>query len=286
MSTRPTFYILDAFSLIFQVFHALPDMTAPDAKPVKAVFGIFRDLLNLLRDQKPDYLAAAFDGPGPVFRSEIFADYKANRKEMPDDLVPQIPIIRRVFEGFQVPVFIEPMFEADDIIATLTMRALERGMDVLIATADKDARQLIGDHVGIYNIRKNKVMDAAGLLEDWGIRPDQVVDFLSLTGDSVDNVPGVPGIGPGFASTFLREFGTLDYLLENPGEGEGRQETAGPPRPQGDRPPRPAACRLENRPADLDRLGCRQDSRPERQRPESPVRRVRIPSVQRRARAG
>ena len=199
-------------------------MTGPAGQPTEAVFGIFRDMLNLLRDKKPDYLAVAFDGPGPVFRSDIFAEYKANRKEMPIDLVPQIPVIRRLFDGFRVPVFMEPTVEADDVIATLARRALERGLEVLIVTADKDARQLIGDHVGIYNIRKNKVMDSAGLLEEWGIRPDQVVDFLALTGDSVDNVPGVPGIGPGFASTFLREFGTLDNLLENPGKVKGAKK--------------------------------------------------------------
>ena len=196
-------------------------MTSPAGQPTEAVFGIFRDLLNLLRDKKPDYLAAAFDGPGPVFRSEIFAEYKATRKEMPVDLVPQIPVIRTVFEGFRVPVFMEPMMEADDLIATLARRGEERGLDVLIVTADKDARQLISDQIRIYNIRKNTVMDAAGLADDWGIRPDQVVDYLALTGDSVDNVPGVPGIGPGFASTFLKEFGTLENLLENPGRVKG-----------------------------------------------------------------
>jgi DNA polymerase I len=227
MSTRPTFYILDAFSLIFQVFHAIRGpretsaMTSPSGQPTEAIFGIFRDLLNLLRDKQPDYLAAAFDGPGPVFRSDIFAEYKATRKEMPVDLVPQIPVIRTLFEGFRVPVFIEPLMEADDVIATLARRGEERGLDVFIATADKDARQLISDQVRIYNIRKNTVLDAAGLEQDWGIRPDQVVDYLALTGDSVDNVPGVPGIGPGFASTFLKEFGTLDNLLANPGRVKG-----------------------------------------------------------------
>ena len=123
MANRPTFYILDAFSLIFQVFHAIPEMTGPAGQPTQAVFGIFRDMLNLLRDRKPDYLAAAFDGAGPVFRSDIFAEYKANRAEMPDDLVPQIPVIRRVFEGFRVPVLMEPGMEADDVIATLARRA-------------------------------------------------------------------------------------------------------------------------------------------------------------------
>ena len=202
MAQRPTFYILDAFSLIFQVFHAIPEMSGPAGQPTQAVFGIFRDMLNLLRDRKPDYLAAAFDGEGPVFRSEIYPDYKANRAAMPADLVPQIPVIRRVFEGFGVPVLVVPGMEADDIIATLARRGEERGMDVFICTADKDARQLISDHVRILNLRKNAVIDAPALLNEWGIRPDQVVDFLALTGDSVDNVPGVPGIGEVFAATF------------------------------------------------------------------------------------
>jgi DNA polymerase I len=216
MATRPTFYILDAFSLIFQVFHAIPEMTGPAGQPTHAVFGIFRDLLNITKAPRPDYLVAAFDGPGPVFRSEIFAEYKATRKETPVDLVPQIPVIRRVFEGFRVPVLTEPMMEADDVIATLARRGQERGLDVVIVTNDKDARQLISDQVRLLNLRKNKVMDAAALEAEWGIRPDQVVDYLSLTGDSVDNVPGVPGIGPGYASQFLKEFGTLDQLLAHP----------------------------------------------------------------------
>src|SRR6476660_8494865 len=108
MKPRPTLYILDAYSLIYQVFHAIPLMTGPAGQPVHAVFGIFRDVLNLLKNRKPDYLAAAFDGPGPVFRSDLFADYKANRPDMPEDLQSQIDVVRRVFDGFRVPVLIEP----------------------------------------------------------------------------------------------------------------------------------------------------------------------------------
>src|SRR5512135_3908252 len=118
MKPRPSFYILDAYSLIYQVFHAIPLMTGPAGQPTHAVFGIFRDLLNLERDRHPDYLAAAFDGAGPVFRSALYADYKARRAAMPDDLIAQIPVIRRVFEGFNVPVLIHPGYEADDVIAT------------------------------------------------------------------------------------------------------------------------------------------------------------------------
>src|SRR5262249_15226475 len=155
-----------------QVFHAIPEMTGPSGQPTQAVFGIFRDMLNLLRDRKPDYLAAVFDGEGPVFRSEIYPEYKANRAETPADLLAQIPVIRRVFEGFRVPVLIEPEVEADDVIATLARRGEARGLAVFIVSADKDARQLIDDQVRVYNLRNKKIIDAAAVQEQWGIRPD------------------------------------------------------------------------------------------------------------------
>ncbi|MDR3637259.1 MAG: DNA polymerase I [Isosphaeraceae bacterium] len=215
MKPRPTFYILDSFSLIYQVFHAIPLMTGPAGQPTHAVFGIFRDLLNLIRDRKPDYLAAAFDGAGPVFRSELFADYKAQRAAMPDELVPQIPVIRRVFEGFNVPVLVYEAMEADDVIATLAHRGEERGLDVYICTADKDARQLIDDHIRMFNLRTQKVLDRDALKADWGVTPAQVVDLLALTGDTSDNIPGIPGVGLKTGAKLLEEFGTLENLLAN-----------------------------------------------------------------------
>ncbi|WP_406700066.1 DNA polymerase I [Singulisphaera sp. Ch08] len=215
MKPRPTLYILDAYSLIYQVFHAIPLMTGPAGQPTQAVFGIFRDLVNLVRDRKPDYLAAAFDGAGRVFRSDLYPEYKAQRSAMPEELVPQIPVIRRVFDGFRVPVLMEVGAEADDVIATVSRRAEEQGLDVVICTADKDARQLLNDHVRIFNLRTQKFLDVAGLKSDWGIRPDQVVDLLSLTGDTADNVPGIPGIGLKTGAKLLEEFGDLETLLAN-----------------------------------------------------------------------
>ena len=241
MKPRPTFYILDAFSLIYQVFHAIPLMTSPAGEPTQAVFGIFRDLLNLNRDRKPDYLAAAFDGPGPVFRSDLYAEYKANRAAMPDDLVPQIPVIRRVFEGFRVPVLIQEGMEADDVIATLARRGAERGLDVFICTADKDARQLLSDQIRIYNLRKQSVLDVAALKADWGVGPEQVVDLLALSGDTSDNVPGVPGIGLKTGAKLLEEFGTLENLLANVEQGHRCQAQGEPPRASGDRAAWPAS---------------------------------------------
>jgi DNA polymerase-1 len=226
MDTRPTFYIIDAYSFIYQVFHAIPLMAGPGGQPTNAVFGIFRDLLNLLKTRKPDYLAAAFDGAGPVFRSEIDTAYKAQRKPMPEDLRPQIDVIRRLFEAFRIPVLTVEGFEADDVIATLARLGAARGLDVYVCTADKDARQLIDDHIRIYNLRKGLIIDADALKADWGITPGQVVDLLALTGDAVDNVPGVPGIGLKTAAELLRTFGTLDNLLANTDKvsGKKRQE--------------------------------------------------------------
>ena len=229
MSSRPSFYILDAYSMIFQVFHAIRGgpgeiMTSPSGQPTNAVFGIFRDLLNLLKTRKPSRLAAAFDGSEPVFRSDLYAEYKANRSEMPEDLRPQIAVIKRLFEAFRVPVLQVEGFEADDVIATLAREGEKRGMDVVIVTADKDARQLISDRVKILNLRKNSLMDAEALRAEWGIGPEQVIDYLALTGDSVDNVPGVPSIGPKSAQELLQKFGTLEALLDRVGEVKGAKQ--------------------------------------------------------------
>ena len=215
MTPRPTLYVLDAYSLIYQVFHAIPLMTSPTGQPTNAVFGIFRDLLGILKTRKPDYLAAAFDGPEKTTRAEFFAEYKAQRGPMPEDMGPQIPMIRRLFEAFRIPVLIHPGAEADDVIATLARRATERGLDVVICTADKDARQLLDEHTRILNLRKNEFLDVEGLKADWGVAPDQVIDTLALTGDTVDNVPGVPGIGLKTAVALLQEFGTIDNLMAN-----------------------------------------------------------------------
>jgi DNA polymerase-1 len=215
MANRPKFFILDSFSLIYQVYHAIPAMTGPAGQPTHAVFGIMRDLMNLIKTHNPDFLAAAWDGPGPVFRESILPSYKAQREEMPTDLRLQLPVIKEAFQAFEVPVVEALGSEADDVIATLARMGVEHGLDVTICTSDKDARQLIGPHVRLFNIRKQEAMDEPALLADWGIRPDQIVDLLSLTGDTADNIPGVPGIGVKTAAQLLQQFDSLDNLLAN-----------------------------------------------------------------------
>lgn len=206
---------IDAHSLIFQVFHAIPEMTSPHGEPVAAVYGFTRDVLQLWETRQPDAIFCAFDLPGPTFRHDFYDAYKADRGEMPADLVPQIPQICQVLDALGIPVLTSPGFEADDVLATLARQCGELGANLLIVTGDKDCRQLINDRVVLFNIRKNEVYDAAALMDDWRVRPDQVVDFQSLVGDKVDNVPGVPLIGPKLAQELLSTYGTLENVLDN-----------------------------------------------------------------------
>ena len=208
-----TVWVVDANSLIFQVFHALPEMTSPRGEPVSAVYGFARDMLYLLEQKKPTYLFVAFDGPERTFRHELYEAYKANRSEMPVDLVPQYGPIRRLLAALKIPILAYDAFEADDLVATIAHEVNALEGECYIVTADKDCRQLITDLVKVYNVRKDQIYDASALKADWGIRPDQVVDFQALVGDSVDNVPGVPLIGPKIASEYLQKYGTLDELL-------------------------------------------------------------------------
>lgn len=219
-----TVYAIDSHSLIFQVFHALPEMTSPSGEPVGAVYGFVRDLLQLLETRQPDALICAFDLPGGTFRHDLYKEYKADRGEMPADLVSQIPKIRDVLAALSIPVLDSPGFEADDVLATIAKQCDELGGECLVVSGDKDCRQLITDRVSMFNIRKNLVYDAASLEADWGVRPDQVVDFQALVGDKVDNVPGVPLIGPKAAQELLAKYGKLESVLDHAEEVSGAKK--------------------------------------------------------------
>ncbi len=210
-----TIYVVDAFALLFQVFHAMPEMTSPHGQPIGCVFGFTRDLVYLMEERKPDYLFVAYDAPGPTFRHELFADYKADRVEMPEALRDQLPNVLRMNAALAIPAMSIEGFEADDIMATLARRTEALGGCCYLVTHDKDCRQLISEHVQLFNIRKQETFGAHELLETWGIRPDQVVDFQALVGDPVDNVPGIPLIGPKIASQLLQEFQTLEGIYQH-----------------------------------------------------------------------
>jgi DNA polymerase-1 len=207
-------YLVDAHSLIFQVFHAIAPMSSPTGLPVNAVFGFARDLL-FLRAKKPAYLICAFDVGEPTVRTSVYKEYKAHRPPIDDDLRSQFPLIHQLVEAMGIPVLGVPGYEADDVIATVAGAASARGIEVFICTSDKDCRQLIDDRVRLYSLRKRAEFGRDELQREWGIRPEQVVDFQSLVGDKVDNVPGVPGIGEKTASVLLQQFGTLDNILAN-----------------------------------------------------------------------
>jgi DNA polymerase-1 len=196
------------------MFHGVGPMSAPDGRPTNAVFGVTRALMSLY-DKGADYLIATLDLPGPTFRDEITDTYKAHRDPPPDDLLLQEPMIRQVMEGMRIPFLTQPGFEADDIMATVASEGAARGFEVFICSSDKDLRQCITEKVKILNLRKGEMIDTAKLVEDWGVRPEQVIDYQSLVGDSVDNVPGVPGVGPKTAAKWLQQFGTLDSIIAN-----------------------------------------------------------------------
>lgn len=207
--------IVDSHSLIYQVFHALPPMTSPQGLEVGAVHGFLRDIANLLQQWKPNYLVCAFDESDITFRNELFDRYKAHREEMPEALRGQIGLIVDALRVLGIPRVSVSGFEADDILATIAHRAAPHGARVLLVTSDKDCRQLITPTVKMLNLRKNELFGEDELMATWSIRPDQVVDFQSLVGDSVDNVPGVPSIGPKAAQQLLEQFGSLDAIYEN-----------------------------------------------------------------------
>lgn len=207
-------FVIDAYGLIYQVFHALPPMFGQGGEMVNAVFGFVRDLFLILEHQKPDLLFCAFDLHAPTFRSKMFSEYKATREKMPEELIGQIPRVREILEELRVPVLSLEGFEADDILATAAQRTTELGGECVLVTSDKDSRQLISEQVSIFSLRRNIYLDRAFLESDWGILPEQVVDYQALVGDSSDNVPGIALIGPKMAKELLARFGTLEEILK------------------------------------------------------------------------
>jgi DNA polymerase-1 len=223
MSAPQSLYLVDAYSLIFQVFHALPEMTSPSGLPTNALFGFTKDML-FLRSKKPDYLVCCFDMPGKTFRDDLYADYKAHRAPMPDDLQLQIPLIRQMLEAMRIPIVELPGFEADDILATLATAGAAQGMDVFLCSSDKDCRQLLSERIKIFNLRKRELFDAESLKADWGVTPEQVVDYQTLVGDSVDNVPGAEGVGAKTASKYLQDYGTIENLIAHIDDLKGKKK--------------------------------------------------------------
>ena len=216
-------HLIDGSGYIFRAFHALPPLTRKsDGLPVGAVAGFCNMLHKFVEDQKgadaPTHVAVVFDAKGKTFRSDIFPAYKAQRPPAPEDLVPQFPLMRVATKAFNLPQIELEGFEADDIIATLAILGRNAGGRVTIISSDKDLMQLVGDGIEMLDPMKNKKIGIAEVEEKFGVRPDRVIDVQSLAGDSVDNVPGAPGIGVKTAALLIQEYGDLDTLLERAGE--------------------------------------------------------------------
>ncbi|MBE6451914.1 MAG: DNA polymerase I [Alphaproteobacteria bacterium] len=205
--------LIDGSGYIFRAFYGLPPLTAPDNTPVNAVYGFTNMFLKLTTKIKCDYCLVLFDAKRKNYRNDIFPDYKGTRKEIPEDLIPQFPIIREAVEALNLNYLEMEGFEADDLIATYTEKALAKGMDVVVVSADKDLMQLIRPHVELYDPMKDKFFSPEDVKEKFGVYPDKVVDVQALSGDSIDNVPGVPGIGPKTASQLINEYGSLENVL-------------------------------------------------------------------------
>jgi DNA polymerase-1 len=215
---RPKLVLLDGNGLVYRAFYALPYFTTSDGRPTNAVYGFTNMLLKVLEEEKPTHVAVAFDRPVPTFRHLDYRDYKATRERMPDDLRPQMLLVKDVVEAFRIPIFEVDGFEADDLIATVAHRAERHGFEVLIVTGDLDMLQVASERTRVMvtsrGISETVTYDAEGVRKRFGIAPDQIPDFKALRGDTTDNLPGVPGVGDKTARDLLRQFGTVEDLLE------------------------------------------------------------------------
>lgn len=211
--------LIDGHSLLYRGFFATRMLTTSDGRPTNAVYSFTNMLLSLLETEKPDSIIVAFDAPAKTFRHEEFVEYKAHRRETPDELAQQVPLAKRLVQSFGIPIIEVPGFEADDLIGTLARQAIEQDYDVLIFTGDLDALQLVNERVHVRATVKGVseviTYDPEGVLQRYGLKPDQITDFKALKGDPSDNIPGVPGIGEKTALKLLQQFGHIENLLEH-----------------------------------------------------------------------
>jgi len=214
--------LIDGSSYLYRAFHALPPLTNSRGEPTGAVLGVLNMLQKLLKEENPELVAVVFDAPGRTFRDELFEQYKANRPPMPDELRSQVQPLLDAVTSLGLPLLRISGVEADDVIGTLARRAADAGLEVLISTGDKDMAQLVDGHVTLVNTMTGSVLNRDGVKAKFDVYPEQIVDYLALVGDSSDNIPGVPKVGPKTAAKWLNEFGTVSSLLEHAGEISGK----------------------------------------------------------------
>ncbi len=209
------FFIIDGHSQLYQAYYAISGLTTPSGQPINAVYGFTRMLRKLLKEDKPCYLAVAFDTKGPTFRHIEYKAYKEHRKPTPDDLVSQVPLMFDVIKAYNIPLFAIQGFEADDIIGTISKKVSMENIECTIITTDKDMDQLVDKHIKIFNPRKKEIKDIDKIRNEMGIEPERFIDVLALSGDTSDNIPGIPGIGLKTALNLIREWNSLENVLSN-----------------------------------------------------------------------
>ncbi len=222
MAAKKPLVLVDGSSYLYRAFHALPPLTTSKGQPTGAIKGVLNMLIRLRKDYEPEHMAVVFDAKGKTFRDDLYADYKANRPPMPDDLRAQIEPLHNAIRLMGLPLLIIDGVEADDVIGTLCRQAGEQGIDTIVSTGDKDMAQLVNDHVTLINTMTDSKMDYDGVVEKFGITPEQIIDYLALVGDSVDNIPGVPKCGPKTAVKWLKEYNSLDQLMAHADEIKGK----------------------------------------------------------------
>jgi DNA polymerase I len=206
-------YLIDGSSYLFRAYHALPPLSNSEGVPTGAVYGFTNMLLKIVRDERPETMVVVFDSAGPTERHALYADYKANRGQMPDDLSRQLPYIHRVVEAMRIPLLMQQGQEADDLIGSLARQAAAQGIHVTIATGDKDMLQLVGPEIRVYDSMKETVYGESEVVKRFGVPPDQVVEVMGLMGDSIDNIPGVHGIGEKTARSLIQQFGSIEETI-------------------------------------------------------------------------
>lgn len=217
-----TLLLIDGSSYLYRAFHAMPDLRSPDGRPVGAVYGMVNMLRRLEKEVEFDYSACVFDAKGKTFRDDLYPEYKANRPSMPEELASQITAVHDVVQASGWPMLVVPGVEADDVIGTLARSAAAAGMKVIVSTGDKDMAQLVTPDITLVNTMTNELLDEVGVKEKFGVPPSLIIDYLTLIGDKVDNVPGVDKCGPKTAVKWLEEYGSLDAIIAQAGSVGGK----------------------------------------------------------------
>ena len=215
MKKNEQLILVDGSSYLYRAFHAIRDLSTSKGQPTNAIYGVINMLRRLIKDFQPRHMAVVFDAKGKTFRDDLYDQYKANRSPMPDELREQIEPLYELIKAMGLPMLIIDGVEADDVIGTLAKQSAEAGMDCLISTGDKDMAQLVNKHVTLMNTMDNTTLDQQGVVDKFGIPPELIIDYLALMGDSSDNIPGVPKVGPKTAVKWLSQFGSLDEVIAN-----------------------------------------------------------------------